>query len=96
MYVILQGRKIKFLGAWVMPSGPPVYSDLPNQGRTEPNTNQGWTLPSAPPSYSDVPAQGVGAATAPPIVPDMANLSLNPCPDLPPPTYDDAMRDTGN
>jgi hypothetical protein len=79
-----------------MPSGPPMYSDLGNQGGTEPNSNQGWTLPTAPPSYSDVPVQGIGAATAPPIVPDMNNLSLNPGPDLPPPTYDDAMRDKGD
>ena len=94
--VLTRLETINLLGAWVMPSAPPVYSDLANQERTEPNADQGWTLPTAPPSYSDVPAQGVGVATAPPIIPDMTNLSLNPCPDLPPPTYDDAMRDKGN
>ena len=97
MYVCSQGwKKIYVLGAWAMPSGPPIYTDLVNQGQTEPNTDQGWTLPTAPSSYSDMPAQGVGAATAPPFIPEMANPSLTPCQDLPPPTYDNAMGDMSN
>jgi len=75
-------------GAWVMPSGPPVYSEVAGQGRTGPGASQGWSMPSAPPNYSDLPG-GVNGATAPPIA--------NPAdaPDLPPPSYEDAMKNTG-
>ena len=73
-----------------------MYSSIADPGRTEPNLNQGWTLPSAPPVYSELTGQGFGtAASAPPIIPGMSNLSLNPDEDLPPPTYDDAIRNTG-
>ena len=43
-----------------MPSGPPVYSEVASQGRTEPNSGQGWSMPSAPPNYSDLPNGGSG------------------------------------
>ena len=84
------------LGAWVVPSGPPTYSDLAGQAQVEPNMNQGWTLPTAPPIYSETSIHGVNSASAPPAnFPDITNLSLNPTPELPPPTYEDATRNKG-
>ena len=75
-----------------MPSGPPGYSQVANQGRTESNTGQGWSMPSAPPNYSDLTNGGSGMGP-PPMAPNMANPSDNP--DLPPPSYEDAMKNTG-
>ena len=75
-----------------MPSGPPGYSQVASQGRTESNTGQGWSMPSAPPNYSDLPNGGSGMGL-PPMAPTMANPSDNP--DLPPPSYEDAMKNTG-
>jgi len=74
-------------GAWALPSGPPVYSEVANQGRTGTNTNQGWTMPAAPPNYSDLPG-GASAPSAPQVNPGDAS-------DLPPPSYEDAMKNTG-
>jgi len=71
-------------GAWVMPSGPPVYSEVASQGRTEPNSGQGWSMPSAPPNYSDLPNGGSGVSAS--------SLNPNDAPDLPPPSYEDAMK----
>jgi len=78
-------------GAWVMPSGPPVYSQVASHGRTESNTGQGWSMPSAPPNYSDLTNGGSGMGP-PPMAPNMVNPSDNP--DLPPPSYEDAMKNT--
>ena len=84
------------LGAWVVPSGLPTYSDLAGQAQMETNLNQGWTMPTAPPIYSQTSIQGVNSASAPPLnFPDITNLSLNPTPELPPPTYEDATRNKG-
>ena len=73
-----------------MPSGPPGYSQVAGQGRTESTTSQGWSMPSAPPNYSDLP-YGSSGMNAPPMAPSMANDN----PDLPPPSYEDAMKNTG-
>jgi len=72
-------------GAWVMPSGPPVYSQVAGQGRTE---GQGWSMPSAPPNYSDLSNGGSG------MIPPPMSLNPNDNPDLPPPSYEDAMKNT--
>ena len=83
-------------GAWVVPSGLPTYSELAGQAQTETNLNQGWTMPTAPPISSQTSIQGVNSASAPPLnFPDITNLSLNPTPELPPPTYEDATRNKG-
>ena len=79
-----------------MPSGPPTYSNLSAEERTECNPNQGWTMPSAPPNYSNLPNAGGTLPTAPPVLPDVSNLYLGDSSDLPPPTYEDAMRDAGS
>ena len=84
------------VGAWVVPSGLPTYSDLAGQAQMETNVNQGWTMPTAPPIYSQTSIQGVNSASAPPPnLPDITNLSLNPTSELPPPTYEDATRNKG-
>ena len=84
------------LGAWVVPSEPPTYSDLAGQAQVEPNLNQGWTLPTAPPIYSETFIHGVNPASATPAnFPDITNLCLNPTLELPPPTYEDATRNKG-
>ena len=84
------------LGAWVVPSGPPTYSDLAGQAQMGTNLNQGWTMPTAPPIQSQTSIQGVNSASAlPPNFPDITNLSLNPTLELPPPTYEDATRNKG-
>ena len=70
-----------------MPSGPPVYSQVAGQGRTE---GQGWSMPSAPPNYSDLSNGGSG------MIPPPVCLNPNDNPDLPPPSYEDAMKNTGN
>ena len=75
-----------------MPSGPPGYSQVASQGRTDSNTGQGWSMPSAPPNYSDLTNGGSGMGP-PPMAPNMVNPSDNP--DLPPPSYEDAMKNTG-
>jgi len=72
-------------GAWVMPSGPPMYSQVAGQGRTE---GQGWSMPSAPPNYSDLSNGGSG------MIPPPVSLNPNDNPDLPPPSYEDAMKNT--
>merc|ERR1719322_1351501 len=66
------------------PPGGVQQQEVASQGRTEPNSGQGWSMPSAPPNYSDLPNGGSGVSAS--------SLNPNDAPDLPPPSYEDAMK----